>query len=72
MVHYALDQGLEVLGDVSVNENSRSNKFERLNNEQDRLKEDVNAYRTEMEQFVKTLPEKEVPMKAMTCSVVDL
>lgn len=55
MVYNALTQGVEVLGDVSVKENSQNDKFERVKESHDRFLEEVKAYKMEMEGIEKTL-----------------
>lgn len=62
MVHDALSVGLQVLGDVTVGENSWDEEFVQAKEERNRFLEGVNYYNRE----------KEVVMKAVTWSLVDL
>lgn len=52
--------------------NSRNDELCVVKEERDRLLEDVNAYKRELEKLGKTLLEKEVATKTMTRSVVGL
>lgn len=70
--HYALALDLEVLGDVWVGESSTIDEFERLKKKQQHFLEEGNDYKMETEKLETTLLEKEVAMKEMTLSVVDL
>lgn len=47
MVQHALDQRLDILGDVSVGDNSQNNKFEQVEEERDGPLEEINAYQME-------------------------
>lgn len=44
MVHHGSDQGFEVVGDVTVDENSRNDEFEQAKEERERLLEEANDY----------------------------
>lgn len=69
--HQALAQGLEVLGSLSLGENSLNNKFELLEEEWNSLLEEVNVHNMEKEKLRKRLLDKEVALKVMTLFVVD-
>lgn len=72
MFHHALPQSLQVLGQVSVGENSQNDEFDQVKEEREGLLEDMKAYEIETEKLEKTLLEIKVGMKAMTWSVIDL
>lgn len=72
VVHHALVQGLDLLGDVLVGEKSRNDEFEEVKEEQYRLPEEVILYKVEKETLEKTLIEKKGAMKAMIRVLVDL
>lgn len=61
-----------MLDDVSVREKSRKSESDRVKEERDRSLEEVNASTMLKEKLEKTMLEKEVAMKAMTRSVVNL
>lgn len=65
MAHHALGQVWEVPGDLSVDESSRNDEFERTKEERDGLLDEENAYNLEKEKLEKTLVEKGVAIKAM-------
>lgn len=72
IVHASLAEGVEVLGNVSVGENSWKEEFERVKEEGDFLFKGVKSYKMEKGKFEKIQQGKEVALRAMTRSLVDL
>lgn len=72
LVHHVLAQRLEILSDLSVGGNYRSNEFERVKKKEDLSLEEVLAHKTEIEKPEKTLVDKLVAMKTMTLSALEL
>lgn len=71
-VHLAMAQGLEELGDVLVGDNTRIDEFERVQEDRDRLPEEVKAYEMKKEKLASKPLEKEVGMEARKQSIEDL
>lgn len=72
VVQDSLDQGFEVLRDVSIVWSSRNETFDRLKEERDRLPEDVYSYKMEKVKLEKTLLDNVEAMESMMWSLVDL
>lgn len=72
MAPHALDQSLEVPGDVLMGENTWNDMFGCVKEEQIRLCEEMNSYKMEKQKLEDVLLENEVAMKEMKRSVLDL
>lgn len=72
VIHYALARRLEALAGVCVCKQSINGRFERKEDEQDRVLEELNAYKKKNQKHEKTMVEKSVTMKATTRSQMNL